>query len=439
MKISKTKSLFNYDLNMQKIVLLYVMIALLPALANSQNHKVSKKMPGKGAVASGVYPDLFHEAGYNKGDINIKVAKAYHDVFEGPNKVYFEIGDSMAYVSDVKNHDARTEGLSYGMMIAVQLNKKDVFDRIWRWSKKYLQHQEGPSEGYFAWSINPQTMKHNSEGSASDGELYYVTDLLFASNKWGNSTGINYYAEARRILDAMWKKDGTGNVHPLINMAAKQISFVPEGGGYGWTDPSYHLPAFYEVWALYAKDDHEQFYRDCADTARVFLHRACDPVTALNPDNTDFNGKSLGGRRMPSAFRFDSWRVPMNIAMDYVWFGKDKKWQQDYAKRFQNFLRSKGINDFEDQFNTDGSTPAFVLPAGGVKKLRHSLGLVSTSAAASLMIADNTKFDFVRPLWSAKLEPYTDGYFDPYYDGLLYLFSLMHLSGKYQLIQPQTN
>lgn len=424
---------------MKKLVLLYVMIALLPALANSQNHKASKKMSGKGAFASGVYPDLFHEAGYSKDDINIKVAKAYHDVFEGPNKVYFEVGDSMAYVSDVKNHDARTEGLSYGMMIAVQLNKKDVFDRIWRWSKKYLQHQDGPSEGYFAWSINPQTMKRNSEGSASDGELYYITDLLFASNRWGNNTGINYYGEARRILDAMWKKEGAASVHPLINIAAKQISFVPEGGGYEWTDPSYHLPAFYEVWALYAKDGHEQFYRDCADTARAFLHRACDPVTALNPDNTDFNGKSLGGRRMPSAFRFDSWRVPMNIAMDYVWFGKDKKWQQGYAKRFQNFLRSKGINDFEDQFNTDGSTPAFVLPAGGVKKLRHSLGLVATSASASLMVADNTKFDFVRPLWSAKLEPYADGYFDPYYDGLLYVFSLMHLSGSYQLIQPQTN
>src|SRR5436305_1399615 len=115
------------------------------------------------------YRNLFREAGYKQADIDAKLAKAYHDVFEGPNKVYFEVGDTMAYVSDVKNHDARTEGLSYGMMIAVQLNKKDVFDRIWRWSKKYLQHQDGPSKGYFAWSINPQTMKHNSEGPASDG------------------------------------------------------------------------------------------------------------------------------------------------------------------------------------------------------------------------------------------------------------------------------
>jgi oligosaccharide reducing-end xylanase len=418
---------------------LYAIIVLLPAFANCQNHKSSRKMPGKGAVASGIYPNLLKDAGYSKADIDNKVAKAYHDVFEGPNKVYFEVGDSMAYVSDVKNHDARTEGLSYGMMIAVQLNKKDVFDRIWRWSKKYLQHQDGPREGYFAWSINPATMKRNSEGSASDGELYFVTDLLFASNRWGNNTGINYYGEARKILDGMWKKDDTGDIHPLINMQAKQISFVPEGKGYEWTDPSYDVPAFYEVWALYAKDGHEQFYRDCADTARAFLHRACDPVTGLNPDNAYFSGKPFTWGRMQPAFRFDSWRVPMNIAMDYVWFGKDKAWQKDYAKRIQNFLRSKGINDFDDQFNIDGTTPEFILPAGGIKKLRHSLGLVATSAAASLMITGATKFDFVRPLWSAKLEPYADNYFDPYYDGLLYVFSLMHLSGKYQLIQSQTN
>jgi len=37
----------------------------------------------------------------------------------------------------------------------------------------------------------------------------------------------------------------------------------------------------------------------------------------------------------------------------------------------------------------------------------------------------------------AKLEPYEDGYFDPYYDGLLYLFSLMHLSGNYRIIRPE--
>jgi oligosaccharide reducing-end xylanase len=423
---------------MKKIFLLLFSLALLPAfvMAQKANRKKENRRP---AFESGIYRNLFHEAGYNQADIDKKVATTYHDVFEGPNRVYFEVGDTMGYVTDIKNHDARTEGLSYGMMIAVQLNKKDVFDRIWRWSKKYLQHQDGPMEGYFAWSINPQTMKRNSEGSASDGELYFITDLLFASNRWGNNTGIDYYKEARRILDAMWKKDGTGRVYNLINVEHKQISFVPMGDGYNWTDPSYHLPAFYEVWALYAKDGHEQFYRDCADTSRVFLHRACDPVTGLNADYTEFSGKPHSTSWMPAAFRYDSWRVPMNITMDYAWFGKDKSWQEDYARRFQGFLRSKGINTFDDQFNMDGSRPEFILPAGNVKKLRHSIGLVATAASASIMNKDVKSLDFVKALWNAKLQPYEDGYFDPYYDGLLYLFSLMHLSGKYQIVKPHIN
>ncbi len=391
----------------------------------------------KGAFYTNVYPNTFKLAGYSETYINAKVDKAYHDLFEGPHKIYFEVGDSMAYVSDIKNHDARTEGLSYGMMVAVQLNKKEVFDRIWRWSKKYLQHQSGPREGYFAWSINPKTMKQNSPGTASDGELYFITDLLFASNRWGNDTGIDYYKEARYILDNMWKKDGSGGIYNIINTEHKQISFTPERNNYRWTDPSYHLPAFFEVWALYSKDGHEQFYKDCADTSRAFLHRACNPVTGLNYDYTEFSGAPRTSRWIPDAFRYDSWRVPMNISMDYYWFGKDKKWQQDYAKRIQAFFRSKGIDIFEDQFNPDGSRPDSILQAGGFKKLRHSIGLAATVASTEMIRKDN--YDFVHALWNAKLEPYSNGYFDPYYDGLLYLFSLMHLSGKYQLITPSKN
>jgi len=74
--------------------------------------------------------------------------------------------------------------------------------------------------------------------------------------------------------------------------------------------------------------------------------------------------------------------------------------------------------------------------AGGFQKLRHSLGLKATAATASLVSKDENTLDFVHALWDAKLEPYEDGYFDPYYDGLLYLFSLMHLSGQFQIITP---
>lgn len=390
----------------------------------------------EGAYYTGNYPNLFLKAGYSQAEIDARIEQVYNSLFSGPDRVYFEVGDSMAYVSDLKNNDARTEGLSYGMMVAVQLNKKEVFDRIWRWTRAYIQHQSGPREAYFAWSINPQTLVKNSEGSASDGELFFVTSLLLASNRWGDETGIDYYGEARRILDAMWAKDGTGGIYHIFNREHKQISFVPEGNGYGWTDPSYHVPAFLEFWADYARDGHEQFYRDCADTSRVFLHRACHPVTGLNYDYTNFDGSAHPTRWMPAAFRYDSWRVPFNIAMDYVWFGKDKLWQESYAGRFQGFLRSKGLSTFEDQYNPDGSTPEFILQAGKFRKLRHSLGLISTATTLSLIGSVDPNYDFVHKLWNEKLQPYDDGYFDPYYDGLMHLFSLMQLSGRYRAIHP---
>ncbi len=393
----------------------------------------------KGAWETGIYRNVFLEAGYTKEEIDAKLAKAYYDVFEGPGRVYFEVGDSMAYVSDLKNHDARTEGLSYGMMVAVQLNKKDVFDRLWRWTKKYMQHQSGPREGFFAWSVKPETGKHNAEGSASDGELYFITDLLFASNRWGNESGINYYAEARKILDIMWSKDGSDGLTNLINVEQKKITFVPDSSGYNWTDPSYFLPAFFEIWSEYAKDGKEQFYMDCADTARAFLHRACANNTGLNADATEFSGAPRKFGPYVSEFHFDSWRVPMNIAMDYSWFAKDKEWQQDYCRRIQNFLFYQGIDSFVDQYSIDGKLPGYVYPAGGYQKLRHSLGFVATSAAASLMGTQAKSWKFVDAVWNAKLEPYSDGYFDPYYDGLLYLFSLMHLSGNYRIITPNKN
>ncbi|MBR5715023.1 MAG: glycoside hydrolase, partial [Bacteroidales bacterium] len=105
----------------------------------------------KGGFETGKYRNVFTEMGYKAADVDAKLKSVFNDVFYGPNRVYFEVGDSMGYISDIKNHDARTEGMSYGMMIAVQFGEKDIFDRLWRWSKRYMQHQEGNRKGYFAW------------------------------------------------------------------------------------------------------------------------------------------------------------------------------------------------------------------------------------------------------------------------------------------------
>ena len=423
------------------------------------------------------------EMGYGKKEVDNKLKEVFNDVFYGPNKVYFEVGDSMGYISDIKNHDARTEGMSYGLMIAVQFNEKEIFDRLWRWTKKYMQHQSGRREGYFAWSCRTDGTR-NADGAASDGELYFITSLIFASNRWGNDTGINYKAEAQHILNCIQPREyeaepprgffggfggqmqgqqgqqGQQNQQPqkamqfLIDPETKLITFTPDGYGQRFTDPSYHIPAFYEVWAKWGDDGREDFWKECAEKSREFLHKCINEKTGLNGDQCQYDGSEMQAPRFPGMpqgqqgaprrngnnnFRYDSWRVPMNITLDYEWSCADREWQQAYGEKIQNFFYSQGVNDFMDQYRTDGTLPEEneIIPAGGFRKLRHSIGLVATVAAASMMCNHEKSKEFVDALWNAKHEPFEDGYFDAYYDGLLRLFAFMHLSGNYRVIFPK--
>ena len=419
----------------------------------------------KGAFETGKYRNVFVEMGYQPAEVENKLNEVFNDVFRGPNKVYFEVGDSMAYVSDIKNHDARTEGMSYGLMIAVQFGEKDIFDRLWRWSKKYMQHQSGNREGYFAWSCKTDGT-HNSDGAASDGELYVITALIFASNRWGDDTGINYKAEAQHILNCIQPREYTPAPRPggfgggqqgpqkmfLIDPETKLITFTPDGFGQRYTDPSYHIPAFYEVWAKWGDDGRSDMWKECAEKSREFMHKCVDEKTGLNGDMCQYDGSEMQSPRFPGMpqgnaprrngsnnFRYDSWRVPMNMALDYEWSCADGEWQRQYGEKIQNFFYSQGVDTFLDQYRRDGSVPEGneILGAGGFRKLRHSIGLVATTAAASVMCSHDKSKEFVDALWNAKHVPFEDGYFDAYYDGLLRLFAFMHLSGHYRVITPE--
>src|SRR5436190_15949722 len=97
--------------------------------------KAETSTDGHGAYATGHYRNLFAEAGHSPEEISAKIQNAYQKLFHGDPQsetVFFSAGSNangaLAYLTDWNNHDVRTEGMSYGMMIAVQLNKKPEFD-----------------------------------------------------------------------------------------------------------------------------------------------------------------------------------------------------------------------------------------------------------------------------------------------------------------------
>jgi oligosaccharide reducing-end xylanase len=360
-------------------------------------------------------------------EITARLDSTYHRLFFGDNetqRVYYPFGADRAYIMDVANNDVRTEGMSYGMMIAVQLDKKEVFDRLWTWAVTHMKFTSGPHAGYFAWHCKTDGTVLDST-AASDGEEWFTMSLLFASARWGNGTGIfNYRAQALDILHSMLHKQSEldhGRVTDMFDTEHKLVRFVPSAGGDRFTDPSYQLPHFYELWARWSDVDNA-FWCDAAGASRLLLRRACHQSTGLAPDYSEFDGRPMssdpGGH---GDFRFDAWRVAMNIAMDWVWFARDT-FEVAQSNRLLTFFHDAQINKYGNQFSLDG------------KQLSddHSTGLVAANAVAALAATIPGRRDFVEALWDATTP---SGYYR-YYDGMLYLLGMLELSGNFRIYDP---
>mgnify|MGYP003532120898 FL=1 len=100
--------------------------------------------------------NIFLELNHSPEEIKVKLEKSFHSLFEGNNeneRVYFETNDGLAYIVDIGHNDIRSEGMSYGMMITALLEKREFFDKLWNFSKRYLLNHEGEWKGYFSWQF----------------------------------------------------------------------------------------------------------------------------------------------------------------------------------------------------------------------------------------------------------------------------------------------
>lgn len=374
---------------------------------------------GKGAFYTGKYRNVFAEFGYDEAAIEQRLHDTWEQLFYGDEdtKIYYEHSEDKAYLLDTGNNDARTEGMSYGMMMCVQMDKKEEFDKLWLFSKHFMQHTEGKYKDYFAWHTRTDGSRI-SQGPAPDGEEFFAMALFFASNRWGDGPEpFNYSEQARQILRACVHKGEDGEEgDPMWDPETKLIRFIPESP---FSDPSYHLPHFYELFALWADPEDSQFWKEAAQASRDYLPKACHPVTGLAPEYANYDGTPRVEIPRHMDFYSDSYRVAANIGLDYEWFGVDDR-QITIANNIQKFFSGVDPKDYQ-KYAIDG-TPRD-MPA------LHPIGLLATNAMASLAANGEHVKEFIDRFWNTPLRTGVRRY----YDNCLYFFSFLALSGNYRI------
>ena len=372
-----------------------------------------------------IYRNVFEEIGFSNAEISKRVNETFEEIFYGENAFFQMSRNDTAYLEDTGNNDVRTEGMSYGMMMCVQMDRKKEFDCIWKWARTYMYMEHGINKGYFAWSVKPNGEK-NSHGPAPDGEEYFAMALFFASHRWGDGDGIFCYSlEAKNLLHTCLHKGENGPGHAMWDSKNYLIRFVPE---LDFTDPSYHLPHFYELFSIWAYEEDREFFKKAAEKSREFLKKACHPVTGLSPEYSTYDGKPYDGKKeifgRHDWYYSDAYRTIANIALDYEWFEKErenKNWYRETAGNLQNFFCNTMKDNNRAVYSVDGKMIQDIA--------LHPVAITATNAEASLASDGPYAEQCVIEFWNTPLRTGVRRY----YDNCLYMFAMLALSGRYRV------
>jgi oligosaccharide reducing-end xylanase len=384
--------------------------------------------------------NYFLDRGHLESETQSKIDNAWQKFFAGDGlneAVCFappsNANGALAYIKDIGNGDVRSEGMSYGMMIAVQTGHQAEFNALWNWAMTYMYNADAahPAHGYFAWQLKTDGTVIDPM-PAPDGEQYFAAALLFADARWGSATGIyDYRTRAMTLLNDLIHHDqmtgntikGSKTVNAIFNPTEYQVRFSPDlanqSSNGDYTDPSYHLPAFYEVFARIGSSADSAFWSTAAEKSRAFFMNAANTITGLTPDYANFDGtpKAASWDAKTATFRYDAFRTVMNWSVDYAWNAKSA----DEAALSNRLLSWFG----PDRAANPGS---LYLLDGTAQTTNRALALLACNAVGALAADPAVAGPFVDALWNANPPMGTWRY----YDGMLYFLSILHVSGQFR-------
>ena len=363
------------------------------------------------------YPNAFRDLlGKSDTDINNKILGAFNQLFHGDastQAIYFPVtGTNQAFIQDVLHGDIRTEGIGWGMLIAVEPNKQDEFDHHWNYAKASLEYTAPPDAGYFRSSCDTET----GAAPCTDpfGMEQFVMALIFAHDRWGTTGASAYDQDALALLEVLrHKQDQNGGIVDSVTDAFDDSTAlpydVPDVTAAGVTRPSIEMPGYYQLWAEATGDP---FWTRAAAAARAQWARTAYMGTGLLPVKATFDGMPVAGS---DTYQPEAYRAQIHMVIDNIWIGPSA-WNVTEANNLLGFFSGQGIDSY-------GS--AYTLP-GTVLTAAHDPSLVAVNGMTALIAMTADRATYVDQVWNMA----TPSGVPRYYQGMLDMLSLLALGGQ---------
>jgi endo-1,4-beta-D-glucanase Y len=296
-------------------------------------------------------------------------------------------------------NDTVSEGISYGMLLAVYFDDESTFDGLWRYK---VSKNDGL--GLMNWRINSGGSVVGS-GSATDADQDIAYALYLANYQWGSAGTFNY----KSLADAEMTK--------IVAYDLDSDRIKPGDSFNSCRYPSYFFPNEYRVFGKEKSGDLAAWTaarNNCYST----IAAARNSATGLVAEQCTDTGQGGGCSVSSTQYQYNSARVPLRMALDYVYYG-DANAQAELSK-LASFFGGISPGSVVDCYNLNGTScgsnnhGAFVGPGGCS---------LMVNGAASLQ----TYYNYLMV---------TD-YSGNYFGGAISLLSLLLLSGNMPNIGDQ--
>jgi endo-1,4-beta-D-glucanase Y len=240
-----------------------------------------------------------------------------------------------------------SEGIAYGMIIAVMMDDQAMFDGFWTYARCFLN-----KSGLMDWYIAPDGQKPLAVGAASDADEDMAWALIMADRQWGGagSLGESYASIALRLIDAIYNTEVDHDRWPDM--------FLPgdDWRGRDVFNPSYFAPNQYRLFGEVSGN--AGAWQRVVDRGYEVLERSLNDASGnrkngLVPAWCDSSGTPV--EAFPGAmtnYQYDSARTPFRMAQDYAVSGDERA--RAYLARTSAFFANIGADALVDGYTLDG-------------------------------------------------------------------------------------